>query len=86
MATVTDDPLDKKVEMTNWEQVCALHFVLSALNPFWTVDSLTNIDLGSLHQLQVCKTDYLVTCSALSISAATIQVTLGGIVMYVDTV
>ena len=38
MATVTDDPLDKKVEMTNWEQVCALHSVLSAMNPPWTVD------------------------------------------------
>lgn len=32
MATVTDDPLDKKVEMTNWEQAsppypthCDLH-------------------------------------------------------------
>ena len=22
MATVTDAPLDKKVEMTNWEKVC----------------------------------------------------------------
>ena len=49
MATVTDDPLDKKVEMTNWEQVSALHSVLIASIPLY--DPLTNIELGPLHQL-----------------------------------
>lgn len=27
MATVTDDPLDKKVEMTNWEQVRSIYYI-----------------------------------------------------------
>ena len=27
MATVTDDPLDKKVEMTNWEQVRSKYYI-----------------------------------------------------------
>ena len=44
MATVTDDPLDKKVEMTNWEQVRSIYYI---------TDRARNLILrtGTLHQL-----------------------------------
>lgn len=45
MATVTDDPLSKKVEMTNWEKVCTRFATSNSTTPVLTQS------LGSLYQL-----------------------------------
>lgn len=48
MATVTDDPLGQKVEMTNWEKVSDRDALFN-----WHETMLKRFS-GSLHQLQVC--------------------------------
>lgn len=46
MATVTDSPLDKKVEMTHWEKVCL--FVLPTIegHPTYCDIIANSLDLG----------------------------------------
>ena len=58
MATVRDSPLDRKVEMTNWEKVCIIY--LLPLPGSYLLNSLiahhelgSNMIAGKLHQLQV---------------------------------
>ena len=54
MATVTDDPLSKKVEMTNWEKVGG-QLLHTRSFPCLIVGRLTSdsLSVGKLYQLQV---------------------------------
>ena len=54
MATVTDDPLSRKVEMTNWEQV-GYHQRHPGWSSWFFVERLMSnlLGKGKLYQLQV---------------------------------
>lgn len=48
MATVADSPLDKKVEMTNWEKVCGDIFFFF----------LVHVRLSPAADIRICRSHY----------------------------
>jgi hypothetical protein len=53
LATVVDSPLDKKVEMTNWEKVSGVHVSSAVGDKNSGITFADNHMTGQLYQLQV---------------------------------